>query len=79
MSNIEEIRTELTSLHFAQDAMRPHERRTLHIAEDLLRRIDAVLEMCDRADRMTASENWQSLHSGGVRGVLENAQFLRNN
>lgn len=47
--DLERIRSRLSGLHFAQDAMRPHERETLHLAEDLLARIDALRDLCDEA------------------------------
>lgn len=53
-NSLEELRSQLSGLHFAQDAMRPHERRTLHLAEDLLRRIDGVLYLCDWAENIGA-------------------------
>lgn len=39
----EHDRSKMSGLHFAQDAMRPHERETLHLGEAMLRRLDAVL------------------------------------
>lgn len=45
------IRAKLSGLHFAQEALSEHERETLHLAEDLLRRIDTVLEIAARAKR----------------------------
>lgn len=63
-TSLDDLRSELTTLHFAQDAMRPHERRTLHIAEVLLGRIDAVLELCDRSPQYPEEEIRNALEDG---------------
>lgn len=46
---LDRIRAKLSGLHFAQEALSEHERETLHLAEDLLRRIDALRDLCDEA------------------------------
>lgn len=45
MDEYERDRSRLTGLHFAQDAMKPHERETLHLAERMMARVDAVLAL----------------------------------
>lgn len=45
VNEFEKDRSQLSGLHFAQDSMRPHERETLHLAERMLARLDAVLEL----------------------------------
>lgn len=44
-NDFESDRSRLSGLHFAQDAMKPHERETLHLAEQMLRRLNAVLAL----------------------------------
>lgn len=45
MNDFEKDRSQLSGLHFAQESMRPHERETLHLAERMMARLDAVLEL----------------------------------
>lgn len=52
--SLERIRSRLSGLHFAKEALSEHERETLLLAEDLLRRIDLVLEHCKEMNREAA-------------------------
>ncbi len=45
MNEFEQDRNALSGLHFAQDSMRPIERATLHGAERMMARCDAVLHL----------------------------------
>lgn len=57
MANALDIdRQHLAGLHFAKEALPRHERETLSVAEAMLRRIDAVLELCEANRLVERSE-----------------------